>query len=94
MRVAATKKALPGAPQFSNLKTSVLPALAAANVVPEQVDFVMCIHWHGHVGWNTRWMNGTCCPTFPNAKYIISKKEHEHWDHYQSGLVQFARCVV
>jgi glyoxylase-like metal-dependent hydrolase (beta-lactamase superfamily II) len=82
-------KDLPGAPQFSNLKTNFLPALAAANVVPEQVDFVMCTHLHfDHVGWNTRWMNGTWCPTFPNAKYIISKKEYEHWDQlYQSGLV-------
>ena len=29
----------------------------------------MCTHWHDHVGWNTRWMNGTWCPTFltPNT---------------------------
>ena len=40
------EKDLPGAPQVSNLKTNFLPALAAANVVPEQVDFVMCTHWH------------------------------------------------
>jgi hypothetical protein len=54
----------------------------------------MCTHWHDHVGWNTRWMHGTWCPTFPNAKYIISKKEYAHWDQlYQSGLVQFARRV-
>ena len=41
----------------------------------------MCTHLHGdHVGWNTRLENGRWVPTFPNARYLFSKKEYEYWD--------------
>jgi glyoxylase-like metal-dependent hydrolase (beta-lactamase superfamily II) len=32
-----------------------------------------------HVGWNTRLENGRWVPTFPNARYVFSKKELEAW---------------
>ena len=51
-------------------------ALAAHEVAPEDVDFVMCTHFHSdHIGWNTRLENGRWVPTFPNARYIFSEKE-------------------
>ncbi|MCB1744105.1 MAG: MBL fold metallo-hydrolase [Gammaproteobacteria bacterium] len=50
--------------------------LAAAGLRPEDIDFVMCTHLHhDHVGWNTRLENGRWVPTFPNARYLMSKKE-------------------
>ena len=59
-----------------------LPAnLAAAGMPPEQVDYVFCTHMHvDHVGWNTKLENGRWVPMFPNAKYILSKKELEYWE--------------
>src|SRR5688572_22016113 len=55
-------------------------ALNAAKLGVEQVDFVMCTHLHGdHVGWNTRLENGRWVPTFPNARYLFSRKEYEFW---------------
>lgn len=56
-----------------------LERLAEAGVGPEDVDFVMCTHLHiDHVGWNTRLVDGRWVPTFPNAKYIMSKPDLDH----------------
>jgi len=55
--------------------------LAAAGIHPEQIDYVFCTHMHvDHVGWNTRWQDGHWVPTFPNAKYIFSRKEWQFWE--------------
>lgn len=57
-----------------------MTALKAAGVGVDDIDFVMCTHLHGdHVGWNTRLENGRWVPTFPNARYLFSKKEYEYW---------------
>jgi len=49
-------------------------------VQPEEIDFVMCTHLHvDHVGWNTRLENGKWVPTFPNARYVMSRTDHDHW---------------
>jgi glyoxylase-like metal-dependent hydrolase (beta-lactamase superfamily II) len=51
-------------------------ALAAAGLTVQDIDFVMCTHLHGdHVGWNTRLVNGEWVPTFPNARYVFSRRE-------------------
>lgn len=77
----------PGRPEFDHLKTDYMATLARVGVKPEQVDFVMCTHLHwDHVGWNTTLTNGRWVPTFPNARYIIARKEFEHWDRcFQQG---------
>lgn len=65
---------------FHRLSTPFLDRLAAAGVRPESVDFVMCTHLHAdHIGWNTRLSNGRWIPTFPNARYIFSRKEADYW---------------
>jgi glyoxylase-like metal-dependent hydrolase (beta-lactamase superfamily II) len=57
-----------------------LRALKAAGFAVEDIDYVMCTHLHvDHVGWNTRLENGRWVPTFPNARYIFGKQEHDHW---------------
>jgi glyoxylase-like metal-dependent hydrolase (beta-lactamase superfamily II) len=58
-----------------------MQALKTAEVTVDDIDIVMCTHLHGdHVGWNTRLENGRWVPTFPNAKYLFSKKEYEYWE--------------
>ena len=73
-------KERPTRPQFHRLRTSFLADLAGVGVEPEQVDYVMCTHLHwDHVGWNTRLDNGRWMPTFPNARYVMARREFEHW---------------
>ena len=73
-------KSRPGMPRFDMLDTKYLDRLREAGVQPEEIDFVMCTHLHvDHVGWNTKLENGKWVPTFPNAKYVMSRTDHDHW---------------
>ncbi|MGH9781469.1 MAG: MBL fold metallo-hydrolase [Candidatus Acidiferrales bacterium] len=64
--------ALEGSPRFRE-------QLAAHGVKPENVDIVINTHLHfDHCGWNTRIVNGKAAPTFPNARYVVQKKDFEH----------------
>ncbi len=77
-------KERPTRPQFHRRQSPFLADLAHAGVTPEAVDFVMCTHLHwDHVGWNTRLDNGRWVPTFPNARYIMARREFEHWQGVQ-----------
>jgi len=74
-------KPRPGMPRFDMLNSQYLERLREAGVEPEEIDFVMCTHLHvDHVGWNTRLENGKWVPTFPNAKYVMSRTDHDHWE--------------
>jgi len=61
-------------------KSGRLPErLTAVGVTPESIDIVINTHLHfDHCGWNTRIVNGVAVPTFPNARYIVQRKEFEH----------------
>ncbi len=62
------------------LNNPYLDRLRAANCRPEDVDIVLCTHFHvDHVGWNTRLDNGRWVPTFPNARYIFSREEYSRY---------------
>jgi glyoxylase-like metal-dependent hydrolase (beta-lactamase superfamily II) len=66
--------------RFHQLDTPYIARLAEAGVSPEQIDIVLCTHLHtDHCGWNTQLKNGKWVPTFPNAKYLFSRLEHERW---------------
>lgn len=80
-------KERPLRPGFHKMNNDFMGALAQAKVKPEEVDYVMCTHLHwDHVGWNTRLVDGVWKPTFPNAKYLMSKTEFNHADAtYRSG---------
>ena len=73
-------KERPARPKWHRLETRYLERLAAAGVRPEEIDMVMCTHLHvDHVGWNTRLDNGRWVPTFPNARYVFSKTDYDHF---------------
>ncbi|MGH7403857.1 MAG: MBL fold metallo-hydrolase, partial [Candidatus Rokuibacteriota bacterium] len=74
-----------------------LKRFGETGVRPEQVDYVMCTHFHtDHVGWNTRMENGRWVPTFPNAKYVMSEKEWTYWStvHQETPQNQIADSVM
>ena len=55
-------------------------SLASHGLTVEDIDYVMCTHLHSdHVGWNTRLEDGRWVPTFPNARYLFTKKEYDYW---------------
>jgi glyoxylase-like metal-dependent hydrolase (beta-lactamase superfamily II) len=58
---------------------TLVDALAAAGVRPEDVDIVINTHLHAdHCGWNTRLSEGgRAVPTFPRAQYLIQRGEWE-----------------
>jgi glyoxylase-like metal-dependent hydrolase (beta-lactamase superfamily II) len=67
-------------PLWHQLDTPYLARLAAAGARPEDIDMVMCTHLHvDHVGWNTRLENGRWVPTFPNARYVFSQADYDHY---------------
>jgi glyoxylase-like metal-dependent hydrolase (beta-lactamase superfamily II) len=73
-------KPRPARPKWHLMNTPYLERLAAAGVRPEQIDVVMCTHLHmDHVGWNTRLDNGRWVPTFPNARYVFSQADYDHY---------------
>jgi glyoxylase-like metal-dependent hydrolase (beta-lactamase superfamily II) len=74
-------KSRPGREQFDKGKADFLGGLAGLGVKPQEVTHVMCTHLHwDHVGWNTQRVDGQWVPTFPNAKYIMAKREYDYWD--------------
>jgi glyoxylase-like metal-dependent hydrolase (beta-lactamase superfamily II) len=65
---------------FTRMQTTFLEDLASIHITPGDVDTVLCTHLHfDHVGWNTRLVDGSWVPTFPNARYLFSRKEYDHW---------------
>ncbi len=62
------------------LQTAFLEHIAEAGFPRESVNAVVCTHLHvDHVGWNTMKDGDGWTPTFPNARYLIGRKEYEHW---------------
>jgi glyoxylase-like metal-dependent hydrolase (beta-lactamase superfamily II) len=65
-------------PWADQLQTDWLVNLAREGFRPADIDIVLCTHLHAdHVGWNTCLKNGQWVPTFPNARYVFSRKDYE-----------------
>ncbi|MGE0485605.1 MAG: MBL fold metallo-hydrolase [Gammaproteobacteria bacterium] len=65
--------------------------LAGLDLRPEDIDIVLCTHLHvDHSGWNTRLVDGRWVPNFPNARYVLSRRECENaermWTKYQDPV--------
>ena len=66
---------------FTDLQTSFIEDLAHAGYHTDEIDTVLCTHLHiDHCGWNTRWDGTAWVPTFPNARYLFSRKELDYWE--------------
>jgi len=64
------------------LQTDYLGNLGRVGLRPEDIDLVLCTHLHiDHVGWNTRLDNGKWVPTFPKAKYLMTRLDYERYGH-------------
>lgn len=62
------------------LATAFLQHLGEMGWPRDGVDAVVCTHLHvDHVGWNTMLVNGKWLPTFPKARYLISRREFDFW---------------
>lgn len=73
-------------PEVHQLDTDYLGNLRRAGFAPEDIDMVMCTHLHfDHVGWNTRLENGRWVPTFPNARYVFSRRDFEYFKENPEG---------
>ena len=83
---AGEHKPRPTRPLFNQRSSSgFLGRLAALGLEPGQVDIVFCTHLHvDHVGWNTQLVDGRWVPTFPNARYIMGRRELAHWQAVQA----------
>jgi glyoxylase-like metal-dependent hydrolase (beta-lactamase superfamily II) len=58
--------------------TDLIRSLKGAGLEPDQIDYVINTHLHfDHCGGNTRSLEDNYRPTFPNAQYLVQKKE---WD--------------
>jgi glyoxylase-like metal-dependent hydrolase (beta-lactamase superfamily II) len=65
---------------YNGLQIDYLGNLARFGLRPEDIDVVLCTHLHyDHVGWNTRLENGRWVPTFPNARYLMSQVDFDHF---------------
>jgi glyoxylase-like metal-dependent hydrolase (beta-lactamase superfamily II) len=65
-------------PWAHRLQSRWLENLAAAGCHPGDIHLVLCTHLHAdHVGWNTRLRDGRWVPTFPNARYVFSRRDYE-----------------
>jgi glyoxylase-like metal-dependent hydrolase (beta-lactamase superfamily II) len=65
---------------------TLLDQLAILGIRPADIAIVINTHLHGdHAGWNTRrppdGSAGEAVPTFPNARYIVQRKEWEDAAH-------------
>lgn len=60
----------------------LLDRLRAAGREPEDVTQVILTHLHfDHCGWSTRYQGDRLVPTFPRARYWLSRGEVEHARH-------------
>ncbi|MFE1139125.1 MBL fold metallo-hydrolase [Streptomyces rochei] len=70
-------------PAWHDLRTDYPLRLTAAGFPPDTVDLVILTHLHtDHVGWNTTHTDDGWVPTFPNARYVVSRAERDFWAGY------------
>jgi glyoxylase-like metal-dependent hydrolase (beta-lactamase superfamily II) len=83
-------KPRPGVPWQDGLTADTyLTNLKRLGLQPRDIDIVLCTHLHGdHVGWNTSLVDGRWTPTFPNARYVMSRQDYDYFEplsHTQGG---------
>lgn len=82
----------PYAPVWNRLNTDFLDNLARAGVRPDDVDVVINTHLHvDHVGWNTYLDDRTWVPTFPNATYLMPRRDFDFWNPAEGHAPRLGR---
>jgi glyoxylase-like metal-dependent hydrolase (beta-lactamase superfamily II) len=77
-------------PEFNG---RLLDELHAAGADPADVDVVTYTHLHGdHTGWNIDRTSGQ--PLFPRARYLVPKRDWDHYASQQPPPESFSRDVV
>lgn len=83
-------KERPEYPRVHRLTTPWLDRLRAAGVDAAEIDYVFCSHLHvDHIGWFTELRDGRWAPTFPNAKYLMARREYDNWNPATRTLPPF-----
>jgi glyoxylase-like metal-dependent hydrolase (beta-lactamase superfamily II) len=78
-----------GFPAWNQLQTSFLSDLEKGGFKRDSIDYVLCTHLHvDHVGWNTMLVDGRWVPTFTKARYLIGRKEWNHWSAVEDKFVR------
>jgi glyoxylase-like metal-dependent hydrolase (beta-lactamase superfamily II) len=73
-------------------KGEFLEDMEEAGFPRERIDYVLCTHLHvDHVGWNTMLKDSRWVPTFPNARYLIGRKEWAYWKDEEDGPDRIVR---
>ncbi|PJA98307.1 MAG: MBL fold metallo-hydrolase [Ignavibacteriales bacterium CG_4_9_14_3_um_filter_30_11] len=63
---------------IEQVNNSLIKALSVEGIKPDEITDVILTHLHfDHTGGSTILMNGKLLPTFPNAKYLVQKKNYE-----------------
>lgn len=81
------------------LNTLVPSWMEAAGVKRNRVTHVVMTHLHDdHVGWNTTFEDGRWVPTFPNARYLMPKRDFDYFrglsDSGKAGDSSFADSIL
>ncbi len=75
------KQRRPPVDYAANLEIDYLGNLKRQGFTPDQIDVVFCTHLHfDHIGWNTQLRDGRWVPTFPNARYLMSRQDYDHFE--------------
>lgn len=70
-------------------------SLAATGFGPGDISAVVCTHLHrDHAGRNTTQRDGAWVPTFPNADYLLTAAEHQHWREFTGEDRAPSECVA
>jgi glyoxylase-like metal-dependent hydrolase (beta-lactamase superfamily II) len=79
-------------PAYNMIETSFIRDFEQMGWTRETVTHVICTHLHfDHVGWNTTFVDGEWVPTFPNARYVFTRKDLEY---YTGAPDETAKAVV
>jgi glyoxylase-like metal-dependent hydrolase (beta-lactamase superfamily II) len=71
-------KERPKVKRMHHLNSLTLEWLEAAGASREKVTHVINTHLHAdHVGWNTTLEDGKWVPTFPNAEYLVPRRDYD-----------------
>lgn len=84
-------------PFWNELDLPWLAALVDAGFSPDAVDLVVHTHLHeDHIGWDTRLVDGSWVPTFPNARHVYVGNELD-WaatEERRQGQDPFAESIA